>query len=379
MTAITAQPVYGESKVHFVKAQTAFDTHAAMAATDGFKCMKMDIKPSKEWKEVKEANGHGSQIAPLAGKRGGKWSAQFHLMPQTSGTPMDAGPFLKAGMGTETGSVYTLSATANPIQLAECAIGEYWREASGACVEQIEIDIPAGEAPTITASGSFARFIWSNRGSAAAGAAAQKVVTVTEGHDGNWSVDAAVDLTGTGNTNRMITAVTPATPSFTVDANITTELGVDSVIIPYCPTPTTAGNRIGIGNHALTIGGVTYSFIKSKITIKPGFHLRDKEANVDRANGIFAGPPVVEFEVELYWFDAKQSAVLGKTWDGSTNAVSLRIGENTTAKRCTLAMPAVRFDLPTENIPEEKEGTVTLKGTALMSSAAYDELVWTFD
>lgn len=379
MAAITPQNAYGYSRVHFVKAQATFDTHLAMAATDGFKCMDMKLQPSKAWEDRKEGNGTASKQAPLAGKRGGKFNAKFHLMPQTSGTPMDAGPFLKSAFGTETGSVYTLSSTANPIQLAECAIGEKWDEASGAVVEQIEFDVSQADAPTITASGSYARHIWAYRGSAASGAAGQAVATLTAGHDGNFSVDSYVTLTGSGNDNRQVITVTPATPSITLASNITTELGADSQIIPYCPTPTIAGNTIPMGVHALTIDGVTYSFSSAKVVAKTGFGLRDKEATSDRASGIIHGPREISFEAQMYWFDAKQSALLGKAWDGTTHAIVLRIGENTTAKRCTISIPACRFDVTPVDLPEAEASMCTIKGVAQMNAASDDEMVVTFD
>jgi hypothetical protein len=374
MAAITPQPAYGFTRVHFVKEQNVFDTHEAMAATDGVRCIDMKITPSKAFEDKKEGVNSPSKQSPLDGKRGGKWNAKFHLMPTTSGTPPDAGPFIKAAMGAVTGSTYSLASVAFPLQLAECMVGELWQEASGACVEQLDIDVPSGESPTMSASGSFARYIWAMRGSAAISADSQKVVTLTAGHDGIASVDAYVDLTGAGNTNRQVTAVTPATPSFTVDTNITTALGADSPITPYCPTPTIAGNYIPVGLHALTVDAVAMNFISFKLSIKTGFHLGDKEASADRANKIFCGPREVTGEIQAYFFDAKEGARIGKAWDKSTHALSLRIGEATTAKRLTIAIPAARFEITPIDAPEAEETLVTIKFVAQMNAASNDEI-----
>jgi hypothetical protein len=374
MAAITPQPVYGYSRVHFVKPQAVFGTHEAIAATDGFRAIDVKITPSQVLEDKKEGVNSPSKQSPLVGKRGGKFSAKFHMMPTTTGTPSDAGTFIKAAFGTETGSTYTLSSTANALQIAECAVGELWQEGSAGCVEQLDIEQTSGAAPTISASGSFASYIWAMRGSAAVSADAQKVVTLTAGHDGIASVGAYVDLTGAGNTNRLITAVTPATPSFTVDANITTALGADSPITPYCPTPTIAGNYIPAALSALTVDGVAMGCIGFKCSIKTGFHLKDKEATADRANGIFCGPREVTGEIQAYFMDAKEGARLGKAWDQTTHAIVMRFGEDITAKRAVLTIPAARFELVPLDLPDAEELVVSIKFVAQMSAASNDEI-----
>jgi len=374
MGAITPQPVYGYSKVHFVKPQSTFGTHEAIAATDGYRAIDMKITPSLALEDKKEGVNSPSKQAPLVGKRGGKFSTKFHMMPTTTGTPSDAGTFLKCAFGTETGSTYTLSSTANALQVAECAVGELWQEGSAGCVEQLDIEATSGTAPTISASGSFASYIWAMRGSAASGAAGQAVATLTAGHDGIASVDSYVDLTGAGNTNRQVITVTPATPSITLGSNITTELTADSAITPYCPTPTIAGNYIPAGLSALTVDAVAMNCISFKMSMKTGFHLGDKECTADRANRIFCGPREVTGEIQAYFFDAKEGARLGKAWNQTTHALVMRFGEDVTAKRAVLTIPAARFEVTPLDLPESEVLVYTIKWVAQMNAASNDEI-----
>jgi hypothetical protein len=374
MAAITPQPAYGYSRVHFVKPQTVFGTHEAIAATDGFRCIDMKITPSQNLQDKKEGVNSPSKQAPLVGKRGGKFSAKFHMMPTTTGTPSDAGTFIKAAFGTETGSTYTLSSTATGLQVAECAVGELWQEGSAGCVEQLDIEQNSGEAPTISASGSFASYIWAMRGSTSGDATPATTITLTAGHDGIASVDSYIDLVGAGNTNRQVTAVTPATPSLTIGSGLTTTTSADSAITPYCPTPTIAGNYIPAGLSALTVDAVAMNCISFKLSMKTGFHLGDKECTADRANKIFCGPREVTGEIQAYFMDAREGARLGKAWNQTTHALVMRFGEDTTAKRAVLTIPAARFEITPMDLPEADELVVTIKFVAQMNSASNDEI-----
>jgi hypothetical protein len=379
MTAIAPNPAYGYNKVHFVKEQTTFDTHIAMAATDGFRCMDMKLTPSKTYEDRGEGVNSQTEQERIPGKRGGKFSAKFHLMPTTAGTAPDAGPFFKAAFGTETTGAYTLSATGVPLQLSQCVVGSLWEEGSGACVEQLDIECASGTAPTVTASGSYARHIWAGRGSSSGVASGQTVIPITSGQDGLWSVDSYVDLVGSGNTNRQVTAVTAATPSITIGSSLTTTIAADGLITPYCPTPTIAGNYIPVGVHSLTIDSMTLGFISAKISLKTGFHLGDKESTTDRANRIFCGKRTCTFEIQFYYLDGLSNAVMiGKAWDAKLHDIDLRIGENTTAKRCLISIPAGMLDITPLEIPAAEEMVWTAKGTAIMYAATNDELALSF-
>jgi len=164
MTTVTE----GGLQLHWAKAQTTYDTLLAFVAGDAVQPVKgsFKIEPEYPHEDSKESCGTHSLQDEIAQSKGGKWSAQFYIKPAAVGTAPDIGELLKAAMGIETvtGATsvgYTLSDTVrNPLQLAQHVEDRMQQIASGACVEEMSIEVTKGAPPTVSFSGSFATFAW---------------------------------------------------------------------------------------------------------------------------------------------------------------------------------------------------------------------------
>jgi len=375
----------GFAREWFVKAQSTFDTIAAFAAGDAFLAEKVDFQPFKNFEEIKEAAGTASLQGEIAENRGGKWNMKAYIRPGAVGVAPDIGPFLKAGYGTETivggtSVTYVLDDNApTGIQLCE-KTGDYlFQMASGAWVEQIEVEGQGNQAPMISASGGYARHVWVQGCTIASGSGTSVILTAV--HAGNVSEGAIVkfgseDNSGAGYT---VTAVSADGVTLTVDPTLAGAVSNEDEVAPVLATGTTTGSPINGVQDSLTFDAIAMGPITSKYSIATGIHGLDKESTADRANRLARGPRRVTTAHQVYYLDRTTGPLAGMAWNGLERAIVHRMGPTTAAAKCTANVLKCKLGVTQISPPEAEETVFSINGKAHQSATAADEHTLVFD
>jgi hypothetical protein len=380
--------------LHFAKKQAAFDTIEAFAATDAVSPVlgSMKLEPTQSFEKLKEAVGTASLQAEAKGQRGGKWSGQFYVKPAAAGTAPDIGDILEAAMGSvadgDTDVVYSLSDTAKiGLQLMQQVGSNLQQVASGGYVEQLSIEASGASTPTITASGGYARHGWAAEcvGPAAGISGGETTFTLPAAHRGALGVGAVVKLGTQDNSGAGYTVT-----AYNWDTGVVTfapalaaapggSVAADAAIVPIAPTPTVGGTVIEAMQHSLSVAGVSLGFISASVSLNTGIKGLDKEATTDRVNRLARGERVVEGELQVFFLDGAtgNAAIAGRAWNGTTQAISLRLGPDAAGKRMTISIPKARLEVVAWSVPGDDVVTGSLKFVARQSSAAADEMTIT--
>jgi len=380
--------VTGITEKVFVKSQT-FGTFVAMVATDATSPVKGSFKlePFENFEKTKQARGTASLLDETELDRGGKWSGSFYVRPNTAGTPPDCGELIKAAMGVETGSVYTLSDTiCNALQFMHVIDGHWAQFASGAWVEQMVINITGNGIPTVDFSGGFSRFGWVYRDDIKTNeATSQTSIQIDDASRGCVREPAMCEFEGNDNSaaGYIITASdnTASSANFTITPGIATaQVDAGKEILPFVLAQTLGGTILSATECALTIGALEPGFIDAKVTVDTGIGPRDKDATSQYPTAIArVAERSIETDMSFYFTDtaAGLSPFVGYAHDGSTHDIDLRVGADTASKRMKLSIPKGRLDITQPDTGEII--TVSGKVIAQQSAAAGDEFAITFD
>jgi len=370
-------PTNAAIRNHFVKLQAAHDTMLVWAGTDACRLLELDLQGDKEFKEVEECAGVGSLVNEIAGKNKNKWTLKGYVKPNALGVAPDIGDVLHAAFGDEVivgGASVTYQFDPDDpksLQLMEVADTNMEQAASGAWVEQLEIEGKGGEFPLITAQGGYSRHIWAHGTTSTGAGIGDAIVPLTAGQDGAISVGASVSV-GV-NTARTVTAVTPATPSITVDPVLASLVGAGAAVVPYYPAPSVSGTLFTSVADSLTIDGAALDFISAKIAFKPGWYGWDDECGSNRATRVLPGAHTLEGEIQALWLDMATGFLYGKAWDGTVRTIVWRVGANTAAQRLTVNIRA-RLQISAIKVSGKQCVKWTVKFKGRMNAADGDEL-----
>jgi hypothetical protein len=380
---------YGVDAQFAALVETTYGTNEAFDTNDGVGLIDLKLDGARTFEESKERVGSASAQAMIPGMYSGKWSASSEVKTQAAGTAPDNGEMIRAAMGTETVSggvsvTYSLSSNTPSLQLARKSGLGFYEVANGAWVEQFDLEVQGNTAPKISWSGGYATHGWvygAQVNTNASGGASS--VLYKTAHKGNLGKNGLVRF-GTednGGAGYLITAVddTTSPPSITISPVLDNNISADDDIIPMLPAPTLAGTLLGGINASLTVDGTSVNFVSAKISVKTGFHGRDKEASADRSTGIMRGKREVTGEIQVYFIDKESGPVIGRAWSGTTRALALRFGANTAGQRMKLNIPNAHIDVTPVEMPEAEEAMATIKFRALESAAANDEFNIVFD
>lgn len=198
-----------------------------------------------------------------------------------------------------------------------------------------------------------------------------------------YSTDA---VTGTAGAGYTITAVTQTdgAASITLSPAVVSRAGhaAGIAVTPWVPSRTVGGTVISTPDCSLTIDTVDLGFLSAKIALKTGVIPRDKEATSDHPTGLFrAGKRSVEGEFKFYFLDSAtgNAPILGRTWDGTTRDVDIRVGSSTAGSHVHHSLPKCRLDIASHENPEADVVTSTCKFICRKNSAAADEYVMSWD
>jgi hypothetical protein len=267
--------------------------------------------------------------------------------------------------------------------------GHWQKVISGAWVEELSLEVTGNGIPTITASGGFSRVGWCYRDviGAAGIATGASSCPLGDASRGCVGVGAVVSFGTDTNTAVGYTVTEVDNSAGSAHFHFTPVLaGAGSAggqeIKPLVPAQTVGGNILSAVDCLLTIGSITPGFVSCKLNYSTGIGPRDKEATLDRCAGLMrVAPRVVEMDTEMYFLDtnAGNGALQGFAHDGTTYAVTLRVGSNTAAYRLSVGLPKARVDISTQEVPEADVVMANMKVIARQSAAACDELTFTFN
>lgn len=394
---MASDPAAGILQTHFLKEQTTYDTTIAYAATDAVQGLvgTFAVEPMRNFAELEEAVGTASHQGDVALDQGGKFSGTFLIKPAAAGTAPDIGPAgLKAGFGIETitgstSAVYTFSDTVKtPLQGAINIASNLQRTFSGGVVEEMVIEIPAHNLPTISLSGSFARMGWVHEDvNSAAEPQGETSIAVADASRGCVGIGGVVQFENDNNSNAgfIVTAVdwTAGAANFTISPGIAEAAGIGSgeTITGLVPSQTTGGTAIAASNCGFTVDGIALGFTKLTIKVTTGWGLRDNEATSDRPTGIIRkSKRKVEGSIDFVYDDLNTGygPILGRTMDGFVRDLFIRAGSDTAAARMKIDINKARLDVAQLDIGAEAV-TGTMNFVARQNAAAADEMILTFD
>jgi hypothetical protein len=370
-------PTNAALRTHYLGLQSTHDTMVAWAGTHACRLLEMNLDGSKEFKEVEECAGVGSPRSDVAGKMKNKWSIKGYVKPNAAGTAPDIGDVLHAAFGDEVivgGTSVTYSFDPDDpksLQLMEMTDTNMQQQASGAWVEQLDLEAKGGEFPLISASGGYSRHMWAHGTTTTGAGIGDAIIPLTAGQDGAISVGALVSVGA--DTARTVTAVTPATPSITVDPVLASLIGAGAAVIPYAPAASVAGTLITSVADYLTIDAAPLDVISAKLSFKPGWTGWDDECGSDHASRVLPGAHNVEGEFQLLWLDHATGYLYGKAWDGTVRTIAWRIGPNTAGQRLTVNIRA-RLNISPIKVAGKECVKWVVKFSGRMNSADGDEL-----
>lgn len=271
--------------------------------------------------------------------------------------------------------------TPQSLQVTRSVGQQLLEQVNGCWVEQVEAQITGNDECKIRASGGFASYsaVKGQPQTDATGYTSQTVITLGANQTGRIVGNPRVYFELVSDSTTTVGATSGIAVSSVDLANGTITLGSATTLTaaayyvrPWIPAQTVSGTIQGGIDAGLTVGGESLGVIDYKVTVNTGIHGADKEANVNRANRLFRGERSIEGEVQVYHLD-ENADHLGLAWNGNTQAISARMGPNTSGSRMLLVAPSARLDVSKVDVPEAEESTVTAKFMPRQSSTAEDE------
>lgn len=395
---MTATLIPGALQLGWIKAQSAFDTIEAYAATDAVPYDKgtFKIEPTVNFEEKKEASGTFSHQGYHKLDRGGKFSSQHTMRPVSVGVAPDIEPLITSAMGTKTVNggvsvVWTLSDTSAPayVQGAINVASHLQHVFSGGFVEEMKIQIPQKGLPTFAFSGQFARFGWAyadviGTGGVSTGGSSCPLADASRGNFGVGAVVQFVDDTGTASAGYTITDTdnTAGSAHFHYSPNLVgAGESAGGAIVPLVPSQTLTGTVLPGTTAVLTVGGVTLGFLDMTISHKSGLQPRLEAGNDRMVAAMRSGERRTEGEIKCYLLDSNAgwSPFFGGAHEPIERSIALRIGPSTAGGHFDFSIPKAFIHVTPLDIPAADMVTATIKWTAVQSSTAADEFSITAD
>jgi hypothetical protein len=378
-------PTAGSLQQYAARIETTFDVPALISGSDCVALEALEIEPTLDFSRSKEhVYASPDLVDEIEGRRGGKWSAKGYIRVPTAGSAPNLSAFLRASAMTETlaastSATYALTAALpKSLQLVRHVGPSLQEVVSGAWVESIEIDLKGGEPPTIVFAGGFASYGGLRGAPIVDGAtsAAATSIDVTEAsaflvRPGAIVAFGTNDQSGSG---YLVTAVSSDGLTLTIAPALTGNIADGAIVSAVYPaSPTITGSIVGGMACGVTLDANPIGLIGAKIKYGTGIHGLDREATTDRASRIALGMRDVSGEVELYLLN-ENAQINADTWNGTTRAITVRLGPDAESKRCLISMPAARMAVSKLTIPESDEVTFSAPFVCRRASAANDML-----
>ncbi|MBL95037.1 MAG: hypothetical protein CMF70_07000 [Magnetovibrio sp.] len=373
----------GYTQKYYAVLESAFGAGADITGSDAIELTELKLEPSNEFVTISEHKGTASPRSEARGKFSGSWSCSGYLKTRASGQKPSCGVILDAAFGNSQifGPIRYSSVDADPNNQSMCLVihaGDYYAKASGAIVEQLDIEQAAADLCKFTASGSYAAhsLCYGTEVSVAGAASGETEVPVDD--PSKITAGAVVTVGGLDNSGSGYKVASVGASSITLNPALEDSVSQSAKVSAYTPAQSLLSAEVIPGTVAsLSIDGSDLGFISFKASLKTGIHLLDKEVAYT-ASGAARAIRELESEISCYFSDDSSKFLGSKAIDGELLAVSVRLGPDESGKRVKISMPQCRIELTSPEIPEAEEATASLS-LKPKSLVAGDEIELLFD
>ena len=381
---------HGVDAQYFGRVEASLDqAQVAWVAGDALSLIEMKLEPSFEFHKSKERRGSASLQAEIAGYQMGKWSAKCELRTNGLGVEPPMATLLRMLAGqaptivASTSVRYTFANAVLTGQLARYVPTNLYEQATGAWVEQLDIETAGNTEPVLTFSGGFARYGWLVGGAVASATVNSGATTFTLAATSRGKIGPNVRISIGSDTNTgagyLVTAVNQSTGVVTFSPALGTTQSGPPAIAALVATPSYSGTLRGGIDHTFTLASTDYGINSSKTSIKTGLHGLAKLVTANRVARVARGDREVALDIEAYYLDEELARFRGLATSGAVASLTQRLGQTPAGEGMEIETPAVRLDVTPIDIPEAEEALIKFTGLARMSSASNDEIALMFD
>jgi hypothetical protein len=379
----------GPEQLFYIAVESAWNTYQDWAATDGLAVLGSVFNPTQPREVRKSTRDTRSELERYTMRKSCDWEVKTELMGSgTAGTAPDMAPLLYGLLGTQTTTpatsvAWTPAKTQCPVSLQmgrSVYVGA--QHLNGCIVNEATFDFT-----DIVNCAFKGGNVWQTFNN----------TVLCDGTTGNNYVDTTASMAKQVDVNSKISVDdgTNSDEGFTVaDVNTTTgriTFGVgevltadysDAELLPWRPTPTTAGNPSTALVGSLKFDGGEIAYDSFSLTISNNLKMHNGRWGYDRATYGFFLRRAVTFSVGIPW-----RRDMGVWYDVARRftdqvSVSLICGSDTAGgDRWTFAMPYCELDVVPLTIPDpdQEEGVISFTGRAMASSSGEDEISITND
>ena len=378
--------IHGVSILNHAIAESALAGDAAPTGANAIPLEELNIKPNREFVDIREFQRTANRVGWIQGKVSGEWDAkQQWRLPSGLGVLPEMDVIIANAFGTAATVVGSTSVTYNEstfdqapgsFTLVQAGGGpnangdEFFLHAGQGCVcKKLTLTIEGGAATYMEAEGEFADY-----GYLFGAPTTDTELTSTdtdvsmntgngrflrEGNGGLYVQIGTDDNSGAG--YRITNSTTADHTTIATAGGAAGTIASGSLIRPLIVTPTFAGEHLtGIVNNLNLDDGVNTAvdlgFIKAVIEFETGLHLLNKEATSEFASQVGRTMRKIGGQITFYLENDMAFLQVG-AFDGTQYDVELRAGGTTAGSRYRINMPGTRFEVTNEMAFEfEDEG-----------------------
>lgn len=372
---------YGREQIAHVTEETTFGTLVQPTAADAMKVLSCSLSGTQERVDRMDASTSRSITSRVTRRKSADWSIEKYLLPSgTAGVAPDDMLLWEALFGTETivtdtSVAYSLAKEPAKSLSIFNSVGHFREMVMGAVPSKWGLKFGGGDEPKVTFSGNAKDHLLCGSDTLASAASATSTITVNDAS--RFAIGMLVKVGDDDNTGSgfEITAIDYDTDQLTLDASVTDE-SLGAAVVPLPVSATTTGDIIPVIVGSFTVGGSTVLITSGSFDVDQKVAMRNDEFATASASG-FRHPEFrdVTCSFDLY-FRKGAASWLNDAKRFGTLAVEAVLG-NTAGSIVTVSAPTVEFDIPSVDVPDNDECTLTLNGKCLGSSGE-DELTVTF-
>jgi hypothetical protein len=366
----------------FAEPQTLLGTMVRATAAGAFNALKFTLGYTVDRMDRNDNRDTPGLVSRTTGMQKGTFSIDGYLIPSgTAGTAPDMQELFQSVFGTETidpgvSVAYTLANT-QAIQVLSLHRAAYpggagtvpvWMQSGvGAWVNECKISFSGAEEHKVSFSGGVQRVVETGRTTLNGAMVSSTTLIAATATGSLLMTDSIVQVAALTNTSTGYrVTVDTARPSFTIESAISADTA--SAVVPFAPTPTTAGVPVGGILTAFTFNGGSLDVISGEVVINKGLKPIEDQAGAAVVPDVIRGKRSVtgSFTIRLR---ADQMTALGlrRTNNFTALACSLVLG-SVAGSITTITMPRCELEFSDVDFPEAEEATVTVPFTCLEES-----------
>jgi len=378
---MSTEYAYGREQIIFVKSESPYGTLVHPAGGDAIKVLSCNMSIAQERKDRLEKGSTRSVISRFTGRKTGEFSIEKYALPSgAKGTKPDDALLWEAVFGSE--EVH-MDLSVDYILLAEPSISlsifndiDPHREAlCGAVPSKWSFKFGGGDEPKVTFSGEAKDHYLCGSDTLAQDATTTTAITVTDTRQFAIDMLIKVGTEDNGGAGFNITEINYETNVLTLNAQVASQ-STGAAVIPLPITPTTSGDVISVINGNVKIGTSEILITSCGFDLDQKVALRNDEFGSESASG-YRHPEFREVTCSLDLYFKKNAAKwLNDAKRFTAQDIEVNLGD-TEGYKMEIDANQVEFEIPSIDVPDNDECTISLSGKCL-GSAGEDEIVVKF-